>query len=35
VREVVQKRSQDLEGLLSDVRKRVAAHARRGVEVAP
>jgi CheY-like chemotaxis protein len=29
VREVVQKRSQDIEGLLSDVRKRVAAHARR------
>jgi PAS domain S-box-containing protein len=35
VREVVQKRSQDIEGLLSDVRRRVAAHARRsGVEAA-
>ena len=29
VREVVQKRAQDIEGLLSDVRRRVAAHARR------
>jgi PAS domain S-box-containing protein len=36
VREVVQKRSQDIEGLLSDVRRRVAAHARRSeVEAAP
>jgi len=29
VREVVQKRAQDIDGLLSDVRRRVAAHARR------
>ena len=29
VREVVQKRAQDIEGLLTDVRRRVAAHARR------
>jgi CheY-like chemotaxis protein len=36
VREVVQKRSRDIEGLLSDVRRRVAAHARRApVEASP
>jgi CheY-like chemotaxis protein len=29
VREVVQKRSQDIEGLLSDVRRRVSAHVRK------
>jgi CheY-like chemotaxis protein len=36
VREVVQKRSRDIDGLLADVRKRVAAYARRvPVEAAP
>jgi CheY-like chemotaxis protein len=35
VRDVVQKRSQDIEVLLADVRSRVAAHARRSASGAP
>jgi CheY-like chemotaxis protein len=35
VRDVVQKRSRDIEGLLTEVRSRVAAHARPGVPAGP
>jgi len=35
VRDVVQKRSQDIDFLLADVRTRVAAHARRSASGAP